>query len=69
MNNPLLGWAAQMIQANKDNLGNDPDTQKMINVLQSGDSKSGEALANEILQKAGVSRERGLQMALQRFRK
>lgn len=65
----LFGWAAQMIQANKNNLGTDQETQNMIDAIQSGDNKRGEQLANDILRKAGVSREQGIQMALQKFRR
>lgn len=67
MGNNLFGWAAQMIQANQNNLGDDADTQSMIQAIQSGDAVRGEALANGILKKAGVSREQALQMAQQKF--
>lgn len=67
MGNNLFGWAVQMIQANQKNLGDDADTQSMIQAIQSGDAARGEALANDILKKAGVSREQGLQMAQQKF--
>lgn len=65
--NGIFGWAAQMVEQNRKNLGDDADTQKMIQAIQSGNASQGEALANDILKKAGVSREQALQMAQQKF--
>lgn len=67
MGNNIFNWATQMIQANQDNFGNDQETQQMIQAIQSGNAQQGEALANRILKKAGVSREQALQMAAQKF--
>lgn len=67
MGNNIFNWANQMIQANQDNFGNDQETQQMIQAIQSGNAQQGVALANQILKKAGVSREQALQMAAQKF--
>lgn len=67
MGNSVFNWAAQMIQANQGNFGDDKETQEMIQAIQSGNAQQGEALANQILKKAGVSREQALQMAAQKF--
>lgn len=37
--------------------------QQFMGILQSGDVAAGEALANEILKKQGLSREQGIQQA------
>lgn len=64
MNN-MVQWAMQMIQAN--GIQGTGETQEMINAIQNNDEKAGVALANKILQQAGVSREQGLQQARQYF--
>lgn len=67
MGNNLFGWAAQMIQANQGNLGDDAETQEMVRAIQSGNASQGEAMANKILQKYGVSKDQALQMAAKKF--
>lgn len=41
--------------------------QNFLNVLQTGDENAGIALANNILQSYGISREEGLGIAMQMF--
>lgn len=45
------------------NIRSNPEAQEMLNVILTGDSKRGEEIANQILQKNGVSREEGVNRA------
>lgn len=66
MNN-MVQWAMQMLQANGVKEENE-DTKRMVNAIRTGDEKAGVAIADDILRKAGVSRDQGIQIAMQRFR-
>lgn len=65
--NGILGYARQMI-ANNPNLRNNPQFATMIEAIERGDASQGQALANEILQKNGVTKEQALSMAFQKIK-
>lgn len=52
---------------NNPSLANDPANRPIIDAIRNNDAKAGVALANQILQKAGISREQALEIAKQRF--
>lgn len=63
-------FAMNMIQRaaqQNPNFANNQNAMNMINVIQSGDQKAGEALANNILQSMGMTREQGIELARQKF--
>lgn len=67
MNSPLDMLMQRAIQ-NNPNLANNPNSQRIIQILQSGDSKAGEELARNICQSLGMSPEQAYQQAIQGFR-
>lgn len=56
--------AAQMIQ-NNPNVQNTPWAQEGINAILNNDSKTGEKLANNILNSMGMTKEQAMQIAQQ----
>lgn len=64
--NGILGYAMQMIK-NNPNLSQNPNSQAMIQAIESGDEKAGIEMANNILQSYGLTKEQGLTMAFQRL--
>lgn len=65
-NNPLMNWALQMIQNNPNNQNN-PNAQKMIQAIQNNDQQTGEQIAQNILDAYGITRDQGVQMAMNFF--
>lgn len=65
--NGILGYAMQMIQ-NNPNISNNPQAQEMIRAIQSGDEQAGSQLADNILKSYGMTREQGLNVAMQKLR-
>lgn len=65
--NPLMQFAAQVLQNNK-NIQASPMGQQFTQILQSGDAKAGEALANNILQSYGLSKEEAIKQATEGLR-
>lgn len=64
--NPFMNLAMNMIQ-NNPNVANNPRNKAMIDALRSGDNARGEQIANNLLQTYGVSREEGINQAMQYF--
>lgn len=64
--NGILGYARSMIQSNPQ-LRNNPDFAEMIDAIERGDASKGQQLAQQIMQKNGVTKEQALGMAFQRF--
>lgn len=62
----ILGYARNMIQSNPQ-LRNDPTCAEMIDAIERGDATKGQQLAQQILQRNGVTKEQGLSMAFKRF--
>lgn len=67
MNNPMLQTMIDRIKANPNIAGN-PQALAYIEVLESGDSKRGQELANNLLETYGMTREDALAQAKQFFR-
>ena len=67
MNNPMLQTMIDRIKANPNIAGN-PQALAYIEVLESGDSKRGQELANNLLDTYGMTREDALAQAKQFFR-
>lgn len=64
--NPIQMMLNNLIRQNP-NLQQNPMTQEMIKVIQSGDAQRGEQIANNICQSYGMSREEAIQQAQQMF--
>lgn len=64
--NPMINFAMNMIR-NNPQIANNPMAQNMLNVIQSGDNRAGEQLANNLCQTYGISREDALKQAQQFF--
>lgn len=58
--------AMNIIQRNPQ-IANNPNAQNLLNVIQSGDQKRGEEIANNLCETYGISREDALQKAKQFF--
>lgn len=67
MNNPMLQTMIDRIKANPNIAGN-PQALAYIEVLESGDSKRGQELAENLLNTYGMTREDALAQAKQFFR-
>lgn len=67
MNNPMLQTMIDRIKANPNIAGN-PQALAYIEVLESGDTKRGQELANNLLETYGMTREDALAQAKQFFR-
>lgn len=67
MNNPMIQTIIDRIKANPNIAGN-PQALAYIEVLESGDSKRGQELANNLLNTYGMTREDALAQAKQFFR-
>lgn len=67
MNNPMLSMMIDRIKANPNIAGN-PQALAYIEVLESGDSKRGEELAENLLNTYGMTREDALKQAREFFR-
>lgn len=67
--NQLINWALQMIANNPNITHNNPNAniQHMIQVIQSGNQQEGELIAKNLLESNGVSKEQGIQQAMQFF--
>lgn len=64
--NGILGYARNAIN-NTPEVRDNPDYAEMIAAIQSGDAQAGQRLANQILQKYGVSKGQAIQRAFQFF--
>lgn len=64
--NGIRGYALNAIEQNPE-LRNDPQYQAMIKAIEQNDSQAGMALANQILQKYGVSKSQAIDRAIQFF--
>lgn len=53
--------------ANNPQLQNNPIAKNYLSVLQSGDAKKGEEIANNLLKSYGMTREQGLDLAKKTF--
>lgn len=62
----ILGYGRSMIQ-NNPQLRNNPDFADMIDAIERGDASRGQELAQQILQRNGVTKEQALSMAFQKF--
>lgn len=62
----ILGYAKNAID-NTPEVRDNPDYAEMIAAIQNGDSVNGQRLANQILQKYGVSKGQAIQRAFQFF--
>lgn len=62
----ILGYARNLIQSNP-NLRNNPEFAEMIDAIERNDASRGQELAQQILQKNGVTKEQGLSMAFRKF--
>ncbi len=58
--------AMQLLSRNP-RLANNPQAQYMLQVIQSGDSVEGQKIAENILQSYGMTKEQGMQQAMQMF--
>lgn len=58
---------ANNVLSSNPGLANDPNNKSIIDIIRRNDSQAGIAMANQILQKVGVTKEQALQMAQQRF--
>lgn len=65
--NPLQQMALNLIQNNK-NIQASPIGQQFTQILQSGNAQAGEALANNILQSYGLSKEEAIKQATEGLR-
>lgn len=59
-------FATNFMNQNR-NLPNNPLVQQYASLIQSGDAKRGEEVANNILKSYGITKEEGMQMAKQFF--
>lgn len=55
--------AQMMMQQNPNSLNGNPNAQKYLQILMSGDAKQGEELATNLLSSMGMSKEQALQQA------
>lgn len=62
----ILGYGRNAIN-NTPQVRDNPEYAEMIAAIQSGDAQKGQMLANQILQKYGVSKGQGIQKAFQFF--
>lgn len=62
----LEQWALNLISRNP-NIANNPRAQEYIKIIQSGDSKKGEEIANNLCQTYGMSKEDAIKNAKQFF--
>ena len=58
--------ALEMIRRNPQ-ISNNPNAQELLNVIQSGDQKKGEEIANNLCNTYGISRDDAVQKAKQFF--
>lgn len=58
--------ALEMIRRNPQ-IANNPNAQELLNVIQSGDQKKGEEIANNLCNTYGISRDDAVQKAKQFF--
>ena len=58
---------AMNFMSQNQNLPNNPLVQQYASLIQGGDAKRGEEVANNILKSYGISKEEGMQMAKQFF--
>lgn len=64
--NPMLNFAMNMIK-NNPQVANNPMAKEMINVIESGDSKRGEEIANNLCNTYGTSKEQAVSDAKKFF--
>lgn len=64
--NGILGYARNAINSTPE-VRDNPEYAEMIAAIQNGDAQAGQRLANQILQKNGVSKGQGLAKAFQFF--
>lgn len=62
----IQNLAMNIIQSNPQ-IASNPNAQNLLNVIQSGDQKKGEEIANNLCKTYGVSREDAVQKAKQFF--
>lgn len=62
----ILGYAQNAIN-NTPQVRDNPEYAEMIAVIQNGDAQAGQRMANQILQKYGVSKGQGIAKAFQFF--
>lgn len=62
----ILGYGQNAIN-NTPQVRDNPDYAEMVQAIQSGDAQAGQRLANQILQKYGVSKGQALQMGMKFF--
>lgn len=62
----ILGYAQNALN-NTPEVRNNPDNAELIAAIQSGNAQNGIRLANQILQKYGVSKGQALQMGMKFF--
>lgn len=67
MNLPNPNTFLQQMMRQNPNLMQNPQAKNMIDILQSGDAKKGEEMANNLLQSFGMTKEQAMQMVAQRF--
>lgn len=67
MSNYFLNFAMNMIRQNP-NIVNNPNSQSMLNVIQSGDNEKGEQIARNLCNTYGISPEQAIMQAKQFFR-
>lgn len=65
-NNGIRGYAINAIQQNQQ-LRDNPDFKDGIRAIEQNDAQAGIALANQILQRYGVSKEQAIQKAIEVF--
>lgn len=62
-----IGQLAMQLISRNPNLQNNPQAMNMIQLIQSGDSVQGQRVAENILQSYGMTKEQGIQQAMQMF--
>lgn len=62
----LFDFAMNLIK-NNPNIANNPNAQHYIEVIQSGDSKQGEEIANNLCQTMGMTKEEAINQAKKKF--
>lgn len=65
--NPLMQFAAQILQSNQ-KMQESPIGQQFTQILRTGDEQAGIALANNLLQSYGLSREEAVKQATEGLR-
>lgn len=65
--NPLMQFAAQILQNNQ-KMQESPIGQQFAQILRTGDEQAGIALANNLLQSYGLSREEAVKQATEGLR-